>query len=191
MWYFGVGQTIRDVLFRKPDFVAAWVGRVNGGPVSATVPTSTELWHSGGVVAAPDRDGEGSALDAIYHDPCCYMSSRHFRDLNSRVAHVLTRTDGRGRLIGSAYGIGYDGAQLYKNKVHTTGVFALQCMQLLQPDLSKTSNHAVLAIVRGPSELRNFTPVMNVIVRELEKYGPDGEHAHACVRRWDSYYGGR
>lgn len=74
----------------------------------------------------------------------------------------------------SAYGLGYDFAELFNFKDHSTGLVFLRCEDMPAKERTKREFHVPLMIIPGPQQPENLDAYFNLILKELQQYGPGG-----------------
>lgn len=75
----------------------------------------------------------------------------------------------------SPYALGFDFAQMFAFRVHSTGIIMLRCEDMDHETRSKRKFHIPLMVICGPREPSNISAYLAPILEEFQEYGPNGK----------------
>lgn len=75
----------------------------------------------------------------------------------------------------SPYALGFDFAQMFAFKDHSTGLIMLRCEDMDPWTRSKRKFHVPLMIICGPKQPSNIDIYLKLVLDDFRQYGPGGK----------------
>ena len=126
--------------------------------------------------------GVGNSIRQLFNSAEFCMRRAKDRDTNpwwsSPEARRLNEALG-GRLFLdttiSPYALGFDFAQMFASKQHSSGLIMLRCEDLDPVTRSKRTYQLPLMVICGPKQPHDIDAYLSLVLEEFKEYGPTGK----------------